>query len=112
MVLNIHMYSVNFTDAGALIKERKDPNAAKHLSLRERACAESLVWGFNFFDFFGYMTCVTGCIIGMNHEYSDFVELMDLNGRYRNMPRGTPHLLPTLKRFGQAIMCFVGMLFL
>lgn len=96
------MFSVNFNDSGALIKERKDPNAAKHLSLREREYAELLVCCFNFFDFFGYMTFVSGCFIGMNHEYSDFVELMDLNGRYRNMPRGTPHLWPTLKRFGQA----------
>ena len=54
------------------------------------------------------MTFVGGCMVGMNHEYADFVELMDLNGRYRNMPRGTPHLWPTLKRFGQAQFCFVA----
>lgn len=101
MTLNVHMYSVNFMDSQALLDERKDPRKAKHLTWRERDNAESLIWGFNFVDFFGYMTFVSACIIGMAHEYSDFVDLMDLKGRYRSMPRkGQPHLLQTLKRFG------------
>lgn len=92
MTLNVHIFSVCFLDAGLLKKSRnggeKEKNEATKLTDRERHYAECLVDGFSPLDFFGYMTFVSACIIGMCHEYTDFVDLMDLKGRYKGMQQG------------------------
>ena len=59
------------------------------------------------------MTFVSACTIGMCHEYSDFVDLMDLKGRYQGMKNGGfSHLFLTVSRFFQAIACFAVVIFL
>ena len=83
MTLNVHMFSVNFMDA-----ETTKKNKNSDLTSREKKYAECLIDGFNPIDFFGYMTFVGAPIVGMCHEYSDFVDLMDLKGRYQGMKNG------------------------
>ena len=45
----------------------------------------------------------------MISEYRDFVELMDLKGRYKSMPRNWDQVSLALKRFGHGIFCLIIM---
>lgn len=47
--------------------------------------------------------------MGMIHEYRDFVELVDLKGRYKRMPRDWRHVPLALKRFAHGLCCLVVM---
>lgn len=105
--IKLHMFAVNYDNAGKL----DDPEKIKNLTTREKYFAEPLRKRVSFAEWCQYFFFVGSSISGMSHEYRDFNEFINLEAGFAKIPK---HRLigQAGKRFSHMIVCVVLMVFL
>lgn len=81
--VKIHMFAVNYENAGKL----DDPSKSINLTPREKLFAEPLRNKVIFIDWINYFFFVGSSWTGMCHEYKDFDDYINSKEGFANIPR-------------------------
>lgn len=105
--IKLHMFAVNYDNAGKL----DDPEKCKNLTTREKYFAESLRERLSFAEWLQYFFFCGSSVSGMSHEYRDFDEFINLKAGYAKIPKNRL-IGHAAKRFAHMIICVVLMVVL